>query len=87
MKHIKLLNVLLLDLEEIFDYKDALEYIFSGALFVSVGSAIYYDYKIPEKIIFDLENYLKNEKLDNHLPLVGIAVKQVYLGKIFENID
>mgnify|MGYP000137061011 CR=1 FL=1 len=59
----------------IFDYKDALEYIFSGALFISIGSAIYYDYKIPEKIIFDLEKYLKNEKLDNHLPLVGIAVK------------
>ena len=59
----------------IFNYKDALEYIFAGALFISVGSAIYYDYKIPEKIIFDLENYLKNEKLDNHLPLVGIAVK------------
>lgn len=59
----------------IFDYKDALEYIFAGALFISIGSAIYYDYKIPEKIILDLENYLKNEKLDNHLPLVGIAVK------------
>lgn len=62
----------------IFDYKDALEYIFSGALFVSVGSAIYYDYKIPEKIVIDLENYLKENKLENHLELVGIALRDSF---------
>ncbi len=59
----------------IFSLEDALEYIFAGATFVSIGSAIYYDYKIPEKIIDELENYLKKEGLENHLDLVGIAVR------------
>ncbi len=58
----------------IFSLEDALEYIFSGAIFVSIGSAIYYDYKIPEKIVNELENYLREEGLENHLDLVGIAV-------------
>ncbi|MEO0143574.1 MAG: dihydroorotate dehydrogenase [candidate division WOR-3 bacterium] len=59
----------------IFDINDALEYIFAGAMFVSIGSAIYYDYKIPEKIVQDLENYLKKEGLESHLSLIGIATK------------
>ncbi|MCX7947183.1 MAG: dihydroorotate dehydrogenase [candidate division WOR-3 bacterium] len=62
----------------IFSYQDALEYIFSGALFVSVGSAIYYDYKIPERIVADLQNYLKENGLKNHLELVGIASKDSF---------
>ncbi|MEO0202167.1 MAG: dihydroorotate dehydrogenase [candidate division WOR-3 bacterium] len=59
----------------IFDLNDVLEYIFAGAMFVSIGSAIYYDHKIPERIIQELENYLNSENLQNHLELVGIAIK------------
>ncbi|ACK42846.1 MAG: dihydroorotate dehydrogenase [Dictyoglomus turgidum] len=56
----------------IVNFTDVLEYIFAGASLVQIGSANFRDPWIGEKIVKEVQNYFKEEKV---VDLIGIAHK------------
>ncbi len=56
----------------IVNFTDVLEYIFAGASLVQIGSANFRDPWIGEKIVKEVQNYFKEEKV---IDLIGIAHK------------
>jgi len=51
--------------------EDAAEFLIAGASAVQVGTANFWDPAAPGRVARELDQYLKNEKLDNVKELVG----------------
>ena len=47
------------------DFSDALDFVICGASAISIGSGMYLDRKLPEKIVTGFEKYFKENKIDN----------------------
>lgn len=57
----------------IMEFGDVLEYILAGASLVEIGTANFINPNIGKEIILELENYFKEEKIQN---LIGLAHKR-----------
>ncbi len=57
------------------NYEDVLKYIFMGAHLVELGSVVFNDPMLPNKILSDLKGYLKREKIGDINELRGILLK------------
>lgn len=54
------------------DFDDALDYIMVGASAVSIGSGIYLDRRLPEKVFSGFEKYFRDQKIKNINQIKGI---------------
>ena len=57
------------------NYNDGLEFIMAGASLISIGSGIFANPILPIEVIEGIENYLKENNIDNIKDLIGIAHK------------
>ncbi len=55
------------------NYNDALEFIMAGASLVSIGSGIFSNPLLPIEVIDGIDNYLKENKIDNITDLIAAA--------------
>ncbi|ASJ22208.1 dihydroorotate dehydrogenase [Brachyspira hampsonii] len=55
------------------NYNDALEFIFAGASLVSIGSGIFSNPVLPIEVINGIDNYLKENNIDNIKDIIGAA--------------
>lgn len=56
----------------IMNYKDALEFIMAGASAVQVGTANFIDYNSMIDIVDDIKNYMREEKIEDIKEITGI---------------
>ncbi|WP_295157432.1 dihydroorotate dehydrogenase [uncultured Brachyspira sp.] len=54
-------------------YDDALEFIMAGASLVSIGAGIFSNPMLPIEVIRGIDNYLKENKIENIKELIGAA--------------
>lgn len=54
-------------------YNDALEFIMAGASLVSIGAGIFSNPMLPIEVIRGIDNYLKENKIENIKELIGAA--------------
>lgn len=54
------------------DFSDALDYVMCGASAVSIGSGMYFDRKLPEKIVTGFEKYFRDNNIDNINKIKGL---------------
>ena len=57
------------------NFNDGLEFIMAGASLISIGSGIFANPILPIEVIEGIENYLKENNIDNIKDLIGIAHK------------
>ena len=57
------------------NFNDALEFIMAGASLVSIGSGIFSNPILPIEVINGIENYLKENNIENIKDLIGVAHK------------
>lgn len=57
------------------NFNDALEFIMAGASLISIGSGIFSNPILPIEVINGIENYLKENNIENINELIGIAHK------------
>ncbi|OEJ14723.1 dihydroorotate dehydrogenase B catalytic subunit [Brachyspira hampsonii] len=55
------------------NYNDALEFIMAGASLVSIGSGIFSNPVLPIEVINGVDNYLKENNIDNIKDIIGAA--------------
>ncbi|EKV56973.1 dihydroorotate dehydrogenase FMN-binding domain-containing protein [Brachyspira hampsonii 30446] len=55
------------------NYNDALEFIMAGASLVSIGSGIFSNPVLPIEVINGIDNYLKENNIDNIKDIIGAA--------------
>ncbi len=67
----KTVNIPIIGIGGIMDYKDVIEFYLAGASAVQVGTANFVDPEIPLNIIDDLNNYLLENKINNISELTG----------------
>jgi dihydroorotate dehydrogenase (NAD+) catalytic subunit len=67
----KTVNIPIIGIGGIMDYKDVIEFYLAGASAVQVGTANFVDPEIPLNIIEDLNNYLLENKINNISELIG----------------
>lgn len=65
-------NVPIIGMGGIMDYKDALEFIMAGASAIQVGTANFIDYNAMLDINTGIENYLKEENISSISEITGI---------------
>lgn len=53
-------------------FSDALDFVMCGATAISIGSGMYLDRQLPEKIVSGFEKYFKENKIDNIKKIRGI---------------
>lgn len=68
----KNVNIPVIGLGGIMNYKDVIEYIMAGATAVQIGSGIFTDPLLMVKIIEDLENYMRKNNIKNLEEIRGI---------------
>lgn len=67
-------NVPLMGVGGIRDYKDAVEFLYAGASSVQIGTALYYEgMEVFEKICTGLENFMTRKGYDNVSDMIGMA--------------
>ena len=69
----KSLKIPIIGMGGISNYEDALEFIMAGASLVSIGSGIFKNPILPIEIIDGIDNYLKENNINNIKDLIGIA--------------
>ncbi|MEW6686935.1 MAG: dihydroorotate dehydrogenase [Candidatus Edwardsbacteria bacterium] len=61
----------------IMNLQDTLEFLLAGATAVQIGTGLFVDPKIPEKILLGLREYCRGKKIDNLRKIVGTLITQI----------
>ena len=62
------------------NYNDALEFILAGAFLVSIGAGIFSNPILPIEVINGIDNYLKENKIDNIKDLIGVHIYNIFIN-------
>ena len=69
----KAVKIPIIGMGGICSYEDALEFIMAGASLVSIGSGIFSNPILPIEVINGIDDYIKNNNINNIKDLIGIA--------------
>jgi dihydroorotate dehydrogenase (NAD+) catalytic subunit len=68
-------NIPIIGMGGITDYKDAVEFLLAGANAISIGTANFTDPMVTKRVLNDLTSYLKSNNIDNINDIVGKVIR------------